>query len=175
MSCNLLLYLFSSTDLIDNVAVLLEWKKFMDEKYTDSYRALIVDVKGDPSIISKFQNCSDYVLNKELITKVDKTNTAENVNKTIHSYLGSMQQQTIHNWVLGDSENQRVAHRMGSDLVDALNVLLLTLPGVAVTYYGEEIGIKGHNAMSPMQWTGGTFAGLFLNNSNKFCISCNRF
>lgn len=33
-----------------------------------------------------------------------------------------------------------MASRVGEDLVDALNMMILLLPGTPVTYYGEEIG-----------------------------------
>jgi len=38
------------------------------------------------------------------------------------------------NWVMGNHDNPRVASRFGPASVDAMNMLLLTLPGVAVTY-----------------------------------------
>lgn len=41
---------------------------------------------------------------------------------------------------LGNHDKDRVSSRLGSDLVDALNMVILLLPGTPVTYYGEEIG-----------------------------------
>ena len=43
---------------------------------------------------------------------------------------------------MGNHDNSRVSTRMGEDLVNAVNMLLLTLPGTPTTYYGEEIGMN---------------------------------
>jgi len=44
---------------------------------------------------------------------------------------------------LGSVDTSRVVSRMGgSHYVNALNMLLLTLPGTPIVYYGEEIGMK---------------------------------
>jgi len=44
---------------------------------------------------------------------------------------------------LGNVDTSRVVSRMGdSQYVNALNMLLLTLPGTPIVYYGEEIGMK---------------------------------
>ena len=43
---------------------------------------------------------------------------------------------------LGNHDNPRISSRFGEDLVDALNMFTTLLPGTAVTYYGEEIGIR---------------------------------
>jgi len=42
---------------------------------------------------------------------------------------------------LGNHDRSRVAARVGTLYVDALNTLLLTLPGTPTTYYGEELGM----------------------------------
>jgi alpha-glucosidase len=34
-----------------------------------------------------------------------------------------------------------VGSRVGSDIIDGMNILLTLLPGTSVTYYGEEIGM----------------------------------
>jgi hypothetical protein len=44
------------------------------------------------------------------------------------------------NWVLGNHDNHRVATRLGPGNIDGLNMVKALLPGVAVTYNGEEIG-----------------------------------
>ncbi|XP_052796227.1 maltase A3-like [Mya arenaria] len=47
------------------------------------------------------------------------------------------------NFVIGNHDNPRIADRMGIQYVDALNMILLTLPGTPTTYYGEELGMHG--------------------------------
>ncbi|XP_047987115.1 maltase 2-like [Leguminivora glycinivorella] len=45
------------------------------------------------------------------------------------------------NWMSGNHDKARVASRLRPGLVDAFNMLVLLLPGVAMTYMGEEIGM----------------------------------
>ena len=44
------------------------------------------------------------------------------------------------NWVIGNHDQWRVGSRIREDLMDPFNLITMTLPGVSVTYYGEEIG-----------------------------------
>ena len=48
---------------------------------------------------------------------------------------------------MGNYETSRVVSRYGGDaaLVNAINVLLLTLGGTAFTFYGDELGMKDAN------------------------------
>jgi alpha-glucosidase len=55
---------------------------------------------------------------------------------------------------IGNHDQHRVATRFGPELVDGLNALALLLPGAAVTYNGEEIGmvdtpISFHDTVDP--------------------------
>lgn len=43
---------------------------------------------------------------------------------------------------MGNHDNHRVATRLGKENVDSFNMLLAFLPGVMVTYNGEEIGME---------------------------------
>lgn len=43
---------------------------------------------------------------------------------------------------MGNHDNYRVATRLGKDNIDAFNMLLAFLPGIMVTYNGEEIGME---------------------------------
>jgi glycosidase len=42
-----------------------------------------------------------------------------------------------------------VASQLGGDLVECLNMILLMLPGTAVTYSGEELGMEN----APVTWS----------------------
>lgn len=41
----------------------------------------------------------------------------------------------------GNSVRRRIASRLPDDYVNIANLLLLTLPGTAFSYYGDEIGM----------------------------------
>lgn len=43
---------------------------------------------------------------------------------------------------MGNHDQNRVASRYGHERADGMNMLILSLPGVAVTYNGEEIGME---------------------------------
>ena len=46
---------------------------------------------------------------------------------------------------MGNHDQRRIADTKGPEYVDALNMMLLTLPGTPTTYYGEELGMRGGN------------------------------
>jgi len=52
-----------------------------------------------------------------------------------------VERKVMFNVQLGNERTSRVASRFGDEFVNALNMLLLTLPGTALTYYGEELGM----------------------------------
>lgn len=58
------------------------------------------------------------------------------------------------NWVIGNHDQPRVGSRYGVDRIDAINTLLMTLPGIAVTYYGEEIGMVDYKNVSGVETAG---------------------
>lgn len=99
------------------------------------------------------------------------------------------------NWQLGSVDVSRVASRMNdSQYVNALNMLLLTLPGTPLVYYGEEIGMKNVQLVnnpcrklaippekcplaqrSPMQWSDSRFAGFTTGNTTWLPVSDDYF
>ena len=42
---------------------------------------------------------------------------------------------------MGNHDKSRIATRMGNEMIDAMNMLLLTLPGTPTCYYGDELGM----------------------------------
>ena len=48
----------------------------------------------------------------------------------------------------GDQDRSRVPSNVGESLVNAMNLLKMTLPGSLLIYYGDEIGMQ--NTSSPV-------------------------
>lgn len=42
----------------------------------------------------------------------------------------------------GGPETTRLTSRLGDEYINSMNMLLFTLPGTPITYYGEEIGMR---------------------------------
>ncbi|XP_023778527.1 neutral and basic amino acid transport protein rBAT isoform X2 [Cyanistes caeruleus] len=81
---------------------------------------------------------------------------------------------------VGSPNAARISTRIGKEYINVMNMLLLTLPGTPVTYYGEEIGmenIASENATlpekSPMQWDGKVNAGFTEGNSSWLPVNSN--
>jgi len=108
-----------------------------------------------------------------------------------------MKPDTWTTWMLGDSDTTRVATRVGADKVNIVNMLQLLLPGTAVVYYGNELGmvngdvsfdlgqdkqpgwdeatylrLSRDNFRTPMQWDGSANAG-FTNGSAWLPVPAN--
>jgi glycosidase len=79
-----------------------------------------------------------------------------------------------HTRQVGNHDNGRVKSRFDEKFVDAMNMIVMLLPGTPVTYYGEELGLAdgpqadeakkdpmGRDiARGPMPWDKGFNAGL---------------
>ncbi|XP_053670977.1 probable maltase [Anopheles nili] len=79
--------------------------------------------------------------NFQLITLLTANSTGRDFAAAVQSWLGAMPRGAIANWVLGNHDNSRLATRLGVARADLYNIALQTLPGIAVTYYGEEIAM----------------------------------
>lgn len=100
--------------------------------------------------------------NLGLISMVKRTGMtlSQGIFHTIREYTSALPKGKTPNWVIGNLDEVRVGSRdnVGSVNRNAMNALLLTLPGVAMSYYGEEIGMLDGSKFSadsqrtPMQW-----------------------
>lgn len=173
------------------------WRKYLDEytkeKESDA-KLLMVDVTGTPEEVAGFYTVAnntgaDLVINKNLLAldSVVTPITSKDVGNLVLNALTSTPETEWTGsktaWQLGNQDTSRVASRLNTgdnDYIDVANMLALLLPGTALTYYGEEIGMKdgaisfeqtqdilgknagaaGYEAVSrdpertPMQWTG---------------------
>ncbi|CAI6350669.1 unnamed protein product [Macrosiphum euphorbiae] len=77
-----------------------------------------------------------------LIDRLNKYSNATKFNEAIYNWLDNMPDGKCANWAIGNHDNPRVATRFGGEMVDAMNMLNMLLPGAAFTYMGEEIGMS---------------------------------
>ncbi|XP_057656393.1 maltase A1-like [Diorhabda carinulata] len=139
--------------------------KDLDETYNIiySFRALVDDYAkrnnlADPIVImteayttpentvlyygSSTDLGAHFTFNFNLLTNLPNSNfTVDDIANAINKWQVYLPKGATSNWVLGNHDNHRVASRVGQDNVDGFNMLTALLPGVMVTYNGEEIGM----------------------------------
>ncbi|XP_014282426.1 alpha-glucosidase [Halyomorpha halys] len=121
----------------------------------------------------KYNMPHSSAFNFEVIQKFHKDNNATELKSIIDAYMAILPNETWPNWVVGNHDNSRIGSKLGPELVDGFNMMILMLPGASVTYYGEEIGMldtyvrpsrlvddTGRDPeRTPMQWSNKKNAG----------------
>ncbi|XP_014607645.1 PREDICTED: maltase 1-like [Polistes canadensis] len=90
---------------------------------------------------------SDVPFNFKFITDVNNKSSATDFKKTIDSWFKAMPNGSVANWVMGNHDRSRMASRYPGR-ADQMTMLAMVLPGVAITYYGEEIGMTNNEAIT---------------------------
>ncbi|KAK7076943.1 hypothetical protein SK128_021886 [Halocaridina rubra] len=184
--------------------VLRKWRELCDQ-YPN--KLMMVEVYDDnvEEVMKYYGNdtvpLADFPFNFFMIDRLHNRSdlTGESIKATIDLWMDHMPEGKWPNWVLGNHDNSRVATRFGDDLVDALNMMALLLPGTSITYYGDEIGMvdtwiswedtqdpQGCNygpehyaehsrdpERTPMQWDNTTFAGFSTYNDTWLPVNEN--
>lgn len=94
--------------------------------------------------------------------------------RSFHAGLRKISKHCVPSYAFGNHDNQRLVTRLGADARSAA-LLQMTLPGMVIVYYGEEIGMHNVDLPSevmhdvyaksrdpertPMQWSAGPNAG----------------
>nr|BAN20149.1 alpha-amylase [Riptortus pedestris] len=120
--------------------VLKQFDEMIQKEY-NSTRYLVLEVYASLDKVIKYYQQQSSPFNFFLITDFKRDSTAVELAKVVHDYLQSIPSGMWPNWVVGNHDQSRVGTRMGEDLIDSMNMLILLLPGTAVTFQGEEIGM----------------------------------
>ncbi|XP_045513187.1 maltase 2-like [Pieris brassicae] len=125
-----------------------EWRDVFDEisKEDGLPRVMMTEVYASIKDVVRYFGDGDsegaqMPFNFDLITDVDASSSAADIKRAVDKFLTYKPLDRDANWVVGNHDNSRMATRYGSALVDGINMIVLLLPGVAVTYMGEEIGM----------------------------------
>ncbi|XP_059226398.1 maltase A1 [Stomoxys calcitrans] len=126
-----------------------QWRALADEfkrEHGGDTRILMTEAYTSFENIMKFygdglRNGSHIPFNFDFLSSELNYSNAQEVVDHIKKWMAAMPKGVHANWVLGNHDNHRLASRLGVNRADLFNILLQTLPGNAVTYNGEELGM----------------------------------
>ena len=95
---------------------------------------------GVPEVMDYYSS-GDIPFNFNLARHLNSDISSKKLVTEIELWLDNMPRGGVSNWVTGSHDISRVGTRVGPMFTDHLNMLLLMLPGVSVTYQGEELGM----------------------------------
>ncbi|XP_075154049.1 maltase 2-like isoform X2 [Haematobia irritans] len=144
-------------DLPEVYEMLYHWRKLLED-YTQKHggraRIMMTEAYADLKFLMDYYENDEglkgphFPFNFFLLTDINKQSDARDYVFNIQKWLTYMPRNHTANWVMGNHDNPRIASRLGRNSVDAMNMLVMTLPGVAVTYNGEEIGMEDFRDIS---------------------------
>ena len=168
---------------------IIHWMLFLKKKWF-LFRILMTEADVALEDLIRFygnetSRLVDMPFNFKLIDQLPRGFTGSQLHKSVNDFIRALPSWAWPNWILGNENEPRVATRLGAELVDAMAMVQIMLPGTPVIYYGEEIGMQNKvvsweetqdprgciqgvdhyadfsrdPARTPMQWDNSTSAG----------------
>ncbi|XP_055694573.1 maltase A1-like [Lutzomyia longipalpis] len=142
------LYHNLTQNLPETVEMVYQWRDVLDE-FTNkdgNTRIMLTEAYTDIDILMQYygngiKNGSHVPFNFYMIMNLNNNSNAIDFYNNIKLWLDKMPTKCIANWVMGNHDQRRVGSRFGTHRIDLINMILNTLPGVSITYNGEEIGM----------------------------------
>ncbi|RLU15109.1 hypothetical protein DMN91_012996 [Ooceraea biroi] len=133
-----------SKDIPETYELVQSWRKILDDyahQYNTSEKVMMTEAYTSLENTIKYYNYGSHIpFNFNFIMDVDKDSNATAFKKIIDEWINAMPADGVANWVMGNHDRNRTASRF-EGRADQMTMLAMILPGVAVTYYGEEIGM----------------------------------
>lgn len=114
------------------------------KKYDD--RIMIFEDYPDGNFSTREQYMGFYSIDPEvsapfIFEGIWKPFSADLFSRMVSDFQGMMTPDNIPVYCFGNHDNSRIATRLGAEQARALALMQLTLPGLPVVYYGDEIGM----------------------------------
>ncbi|CAK1552843.1 unnamed protein product [Leptosia nina] len=133
-------------DLDEVYTTIYDWRQVLDE-YTSKgeYKFMVTEAYADVEHLMRYYGAEgrngSVPFNFGLVDKVNKDTNVVEIKAIIDEWMTKMPAGKVASWVNGNHDQPRLASRVGTNRVDAMNMLALILPGIAFTYQGEELGM----------------------------------
>ncbi|RZF46930.1 hypothetical protein LSTR_LSTR013242 [Laodelphax striatellus] len=137
-----------TTDWPDTYDLIYEWRQFLDDyanNSTDKHtRIMLTEAYSSPYYLMLYYgnetNIGAHSPFNFFLLQITHESNATVYEDLIMRWIDNMPDGCWPNWVIGNHDNHRVATRLGDDMVDAMAMLSMLLPGTSVTYQGDELG-----------------------------------
>ncbi|XP_060821842.1 alpha-glucosidase-like [Bombus pascuorum] len=117
------------------------WRNVLNEFKQPKY--IFTEAYANTSATMKYYKYGvNFPFNFDLIQHVNKSSDASTLKDVVDNWMKNMPKDSIPNWVVGNHDQRRLVSRFGEPQARALTVMTLLLPGVSVTYNGDEIGMS---------------------------------
>lgn len=150
-------------DKYETYDMVYQWRTLLDEfqvQHGGPTRVMMTEGNCNTTFIMKYFQSDDghrqgshIPFNFGLILNLNEYSTAQDFKNVIEERLLPTPAGKRMNYVLGNHDRPRVGSRYGENRIDCLLTLLMTLPGIAVTYQGEEIGMLDNRNGIPFDLT----------------------
>ncbi|KAK7794169.1 hypothetical protein R5R35_005369 [Gryllus longicercus] len=136
-------------NLPETMDMLTQWRAVLDEYTAKDGETRVMLAEVYAPLLTTFEYFgtqekpgAHLPFNFQFIQYLTNSSSAQDLVDLALQWQNGIPSWATSNWVVGNHDNHRAASRYGRELVDGLNMLVLLLPGVAVTYNGEEIGME---------------------------------
>ncbi|XP_033231202.1 maltase 1-like isoform X1 [Belonocnema kinseyi] len=127
------------------------WRKVLDDwadEHNETEKVMMTEAYTDLDNTVKFYKYGAHVpFNFKFITDVTVFSKPTDFKKLIETWINNMPEDSSANWVMGNHDRPRTESRYPGR-GDQMTMLAMILPGVAVTYNGEEIGMVDKSDIS---------------------------
>lgn len=138
-----------TVDQPETIDLVYEWRRVLDEFQRENggdERVMLTEAYSPIDVVMKYYGNgtaegAQMPFNFFMISWLTNDSDAFHFAETVNTWLKSMPQGRTANWVIGNHDQNRVGSRLGADRIDMMNMLTNMLPGVSISYYGEEIGM----------------------------------
>lgn len=121
--------------------MIYQWREVMDEYNEGETRIMMSEAYANETFTMKYYESEDGLrqgshmpFNFVLINELNEWSTAADFKSVIDNRIKALPSGRMTNWVIGNHDQPRVGSRYGREKIDSLLTLVMTLPGIAVTY-----------------------------------------
>ncbi|XP_033323567.1 alpha-glucosidase [Megalopta genalis] len=124
-----------------NYEIVRGWSKVLAQYEGD--KVMMIEAYTDLNHTMEFYDAgASYPFNFAMVINLNSNSTAKDWKFIVDRWIDNMPKGATPNWVAGNHDNSRLVTRLGPDRARAITAMTFILPGVTVTYNGDEIGME---------------------------------